>query len=931
MRYLTTLLLLAFFSLKVFSQDAKVEGKITDSRTSQPIAGASVNVDNTTKGTISGMDGNFTLSLSSGASHIITVSFVGYQTKEISDITVTPGQIVTLNVVLEIAAKTEEAIIIKTNPRKETVAAMISYQKNTNAVASVISSESIKRSPDKNTGEALKRAPGLSIQEGRYLVVRGLSDRYNQAMLNGVLLSSTEPDRKTFSFDIFPAAIIENIVINKTFIPEYSAEWAGGLVQINTRDIPSRGFLNIQVGTNFNTRTIGKDFYTYPGGKLDWLGFDDGTRALPSNFPKGNSFESLPASDKIGWSKKIAADKCSIYRENGALNTMGQNLQANGGFKTSLFKKDFGGVFTLSYNRSLKALDYENSFFSFVNEKASHSFAYSNTKYSEDVLWGAMANFSIKLNKDNVISVKNLFNIHSLNNVSLRSGKDYEANSQSGENIRARELSFTANTFFNTILSGEHEVNSLQSKIKWYGSFNILDESVPLQRRLQYNQDPSNPDAPYLALISSSLSQKSGSIFYSDLCDYIYSAAGDITIRYKLFSSNQTVKAGYVLQVKDRLFDSRPFSVNLPSDNESLKALDEDHIFAPGNFGTADNQFHFDPLFGDQYKYFAHSILNAGYLQFDNVFNKWLRIVWGARYESIDQLAGKSKSAGSYFVNSIKGDLLPALNITFKVNSKTNVRLAGSQTLVRPEFRELSNFAFYNFEVGATFTGDNTLKRTKITNYDLRYEIYPRAGEMVTAGVFFKHFDQPIELLLNQTGAGSSNTFNYVNANSAQSYGAEFEFRKKLDFLGEALKNFTLQGNLSYIYNRVKFENNNLDRPMQGQSPYLINAAILYDAKKPGLTATVLFNQIGRRILYVGSDEVPVIWEAPRPLLDFQVAKKIIINKGELKLNIADIINQKARFYYDLNNNKQYDAKDALALARNYGTNVSITFSYTIK
>ena len=246
MRYIITLLLIIFFSLKVFSQNAKVEGKVTDSRTNQPIAGASVVVDNS-KGTTTGMDGNFSLLLSSRASHIITVSFVGYKTKEISDIFINSAQTFALNVVLESATKTEEAIVIKTNPRKETVAALISYQKNTNAVASVISSESIKRSPDKNTSEALKRVPGLSIQEGRYLVVRGLSDRYNQAMLNGVLLSSTEPDRKTFSFDIFPGAIIENIIINKTFIPEYSAEWAGGLVQINTRDIPSNAFLNKKV------------------------------------------------------------------------------------------------------------------------------------------------------------------------------------------------------------------------------------------------------------------------------------------------------------------------------------------------------------------------------------------------------------------------------------------------------------------------------------------------------------------------------------------------------------------------------------------------------------------------------------------------------------------------------------------------------------
>jgi hypothetical protein len=929
-RFHFLIFLLSCLSQNAIAQNGKIEGKITDAKTNVAIPGVSIAVDTDSRGAITDVDGHFMITASPG-NHILTITSIGYKTKEISDVVIIAGKITNQNIILETAIKTEEEIVIKTTPRRETTAALISYQKNTSAVASVISAESIKRSPDKNTGEALKRVPGLSIQEGRYLVVRGLSDRYNQAMLNGVLLSSTEPDRKTFSFDIFPSAVIENIIINKTFIPEYSGEWAGGLVQVNTRDIPSNNFLNIQAGTNFNTQTTGRDFYTSKGGKLDWLGLDNGTRALPGNFPNENNFAALPDAGKIEWGKKIAAGKWGIDNHIGPLNALGQHFQASGGVTSSIFKKEAGGVFTVTYNRGIKALDYQNSFFSFSNDKASRSFNYDNTRYSRDVLWGAMANFSVKLNPDNIISLKNLFNVHSFNNVSLRSGKDYEANSQLGENIRARELNFTSNTFFNTILSGEHQLKSFQSKIKWYGSFNILDQSVPFQRRLQYNQDPGAANAPYLALIASSLSQKSGSIFYSDLSDYIYSAGGDITTTYKLFSSRQTIKAGYMLQVKDRLFDAQPFSVNLPSDNERLKALDEDEIFAPGNFGTADNLLHFDALFGDQYKYFARSILNAGYLQFDNVFNKWLRIVWGARYENFDHLAGKTKSSGSYFVNSIKGDLLPALNVTFKVDPKTNIRLAGSQTLVRPEFRELSNFAFYDFEVGATFMGDNTLNRTKITNFDLRYEVYPRAGEMITAGVFFKHFDQPIELLLNQTGAGSSSTFNYVNASSAKSFGVEFEFRKKLDFISNNFKNFTLQGNFSYIYNRVKFENNNLDRPMQGQSPYLINAGLLYDAVKPGITVTVLFNEIGRRILYVGSDEVPVIWEAPRPLLDFQFTKKIIKNKGELKLNIADIINRKANFYYDLNNNNKYDLKDALALTRDYGTNVSITFSYTIK
>jgi hypothetical protein len=924
---------LGILSFNAFSQSGKIEGRITDSKTNQPVQGVSVILNSDSHGVITDMDGRFSLTASTGVSHIVTASSVGYKTKEISEVIIPNNETLILNIILESAAKTEQEIIIKTTRRKETTAALIAYQKNTNAVASVISSESIKRSPDKNTSEVLKRVPGLSIQEGRYLVVRGLSDRYNQAMLNGVLLSSTEPDRKTFSFDIFPAAIIENIIINKTFIPEYSAEWAGGLVQVNTRDIPSRGFFNVQVGANFNTNTIGKDFYSYPGGKSDWLGFDDGARALPDNFPTKNVFALLPVAGKVDWAKKIAADKWSVNKNKNLLNTLGQNFQINGGFNTTLFNKELGGVITATYNRSVKALDYENRFFSIDNAKASENFNYYNTKYIQDVLWGAIANFSLKLNKDNKISIKNLINVHSFDNTTLRTGKDYEANSQLGENIKARELNFTANTFFNTILSGEHNINSLKSNLNWYGSFNILDQYIPLQRRVQYNQDPTNPDAPYLALLSNTLSQKSGSVFYSALSDYIYTAGGDITTTYHLFSEKQTIKGGYLLQVKDRLYDARPFSISLPSDNPVLRALDENHIFAPENFGTADNQFHFDALFGNQYRYLANTILNAGYIQSDNSFNNWLRIVWGARYEYFDQLIGSVRKDDDRFVNTKQGDLLPTLNITFKLNHETNIRLAGSQTLVRPEFRELSNLAFYDFEIGATITGNKNLQRTKITNLDLRYEIYPRAGEVFTAGIFYKHFNDPIELQFNQSGAGSSNTFNYVNANSATSYGVELEFRKKLDLLSESLKNFTVQSNFSYIYNRVKFGNSQLDRPMQGQSPYLINAGLLYDAEKIGLSTTLLFNEAGRRILYVGNDEMPAIWEAPRPLLDLQIAKKIIKNKGELRLNISDILNQRAYFYHDLDNNKKYTkgGVDALALTRRYGTNVSLTFNYTIK
>ena len=916
--------------LFVHAQTIPLAGKVVNEK-NEPVPGASVKISGVPGGTITDIEGRYTLHLSPNKTYGLIISAVGYAEKHIAEVEVAEGNANELNIIIETAAKDLEAVVVtgsRTNARRETVNSIIAFQKNTNTVASVIPAESIRRSPDKNTGEVLKRIPGASIQEGKYLIVRGLSDRYNTALLNGVQLSTTEPDRKTFSFDIFPSSMIDNIIINKAFVPEYPGEWAGGLVQVNTKDIHSSNFLSVQVGTGFNTQTIGKDFYTYNGGTTDWLGVDDGTRALPGHFPTKTNFQELPDAGKTDLAKSIATN-WSVHKGKAPINA---SFQLNGGFNTKLFKKDFGAIIGLTYSRSSRNMDFDNGFYSFNNNQGSLLFDYNSHKYSTDVLAGVLANFSIKLNRNNKISFKNILNVNASDYTTLRTGIDYEQDPVLGENIRARELAFRSNTFFNTQLTGEHNIASLGTKINWYGSFNILDGYIPQQRRVQYNQSKQEPGAPYNLLIGESKSQKTGSVFYSMLSDYIYNAGGDITKRFRLFEQSQTIKAGYLFQVKDRLFDSRPFSIYLVDGTSPLRLQDEDHVFNEANFDAGDQRkFKFDEIIGKQYRYMANSILNAGYLQFDNQFSSWLRVVWGARYEHFDQLVGSVKQNDERHAHIKQSDLLPAINFTFELNSKTNIRLSGSQTIIRPEFRELTNFAFYDFELGAAVIGSSSLKRTKVTNVDLRYELYPRAGEMVTLGVFYKYFKNPIELYFNQSGV-ATNTFNFLNAQEATGYGIEFDFRKKLDF-ANALRNFTLQANLSYIFNKVNDPNVKIDRPMQGQSPYVVNASLQYDIEKAGISTTLLFNQIGRRILYVGNEQVPEIWENPRPLLDFQIAKKVLKGKGDIRLNISDIFNKRAYFYHDVDKNKnlKLGSTDVVAISRNYGTSISISFGYTIK
>jgi outer membrane receptor protein involved in Fe transport len=920
--------MISVFFLGLFSvaqaQGIKLTGKVLNEK-NEALAGVSVKI-NGAGGTTTAIDGHFSLTLLPGKKYDIEFTAVGYGAKMVSEAEVIAGQLNELNITLEVKAQTGDNVVIRattSTARKETINSAIAFQKNTNTVSQVVSAEAIRRSPDKNTGEVLKRVPGTSLQDGKYLIVRGLADRYNQAMLNGILLSSTEPDRKTFSFDILPSAIIDNIIINKAFVPELPGEWAGGLIQVNTKDAPAKNFFNVQVGTGFNTQTIGKDFYEYKGGGTDWLGYDDGTRGLPSGFPGKSQFAQFTQAEKTAYAKAFKNIWSTTKKNGGSFN---QNLAFNGGFTSNLGAGNkVAAVFAVNYNRSNKRIVYQNQVNTVQNNIASTSFDYNNTKYSQDILAGALANFSLQLGSNNKITFKNLLNVNTTDYATMRGGYDFDA----GQGIKATELAFKANTFFNTQVTGDHTIPSIAAKLHWFGSFNILDQYIPDQRRLEYIQEnPSNPNSAYIASIGqSNSSQKSGSRYYGFLNDYNYTAGGDVSRDFTIGKVKQSAKGGYFFQVKDRLFDSRPFSIYLPVDNLPLRRLSPGQLFAPENFGNGtDNMFALSELAGISYRYLANSILNAGFLQMDNLISKKFRVVWGLRVEDFDQIVGSVKKSDLRHVHTRVTDYLPGINATYKINAKTNFRLSGSQTVIRPEFRELSTFSFYDFDLGASVAGFTGLVRTKVSNFDLRYELYPGAGELFTLGFFYKYFNKPIEAYFNP-GSGGASTYNFLNAKEANSFGAELEFRKKLDF-SDALKNFTVQGNVSYIYNRVSKIGNDAERPMQGQSPYLLNAAVQYDLEKYGINSTLLFNQIGRRIIFVGGGDQPAIWENPRPVLDFQVARKLFNNKGEIKLNIADIINKQAIFYTDLNTNKKFDNTDAFAIKRKYGTNISFSLGY---
>jgi len=905
-------------AISVQAQKAKLTGKVTNVK-NDVLVGVTLTLKSD-KSQVSKTDieGRFSFNIDINKAYTLDFSYVGYKAKSIDvSAATTANEEIVLDVLLDESGKKLTDVVVsatRSSSKGATDNALIAYQKNTNTVASVISAESIKRSPDRNTAEILKRTPGASIQEGKYIIVRGLADRYNQAMLNGILLTSTEPDRKTFSFDLFPSQIIDNIIINKAFVPELPGEWAGGLIQVNTKDIPTKNFFNIQIGTSANTLTTGKDFLKDEGGKTDYLGLDDGTRSLPAGYSTKSNFDTSSLVSKIELGKKMSNNWAPV------MTTAKPNvsLQMNGGFAGTLWGKKIGGMLGINYANSYRFQDNVNNQNGIVGNTINPIIELIDKKYINDINMGAIAGFSMFFNPLNKISYKAIVNVKTANTFNQRAGKDYSRQ----DLVKGNEFVFGQNVFFTNQLNGEHSL-SQKLKFNWFGAFNILDSYSPDQRRIMYTKSVAGTD-PYVLNISNTLSQQSGSRVFQSLSDYIYTAGGDLTLKVK----QQTIKTGYMVQIKDRLYDAQLFAVYLPRDNAALRGLDAASAFVPQNFGNGtDNKFAFNSIQNRNFRYMANTILNAGFLQFDNKLSDGLRVVWGLRVENFDQLVGSVKKWDDRHTYSKVTDFLPGVNATIKLAQKSNLRLTGSQTVIRPELRELSKLTIYDFELNASVSGEPNLKRTKITNFDLRYELYPSAGEMFTVGVFYKNFENPIESIYFE-GSGGSSLFTYQNVAKATAFGFEVEGRKKLS------TRFTLQANGSYINSKIDDAALKISRSLQGQSPYLINAGLLYDVVEKGFNMTALFNQVGKRIYLVGDAfgaGSPDVFENPRALVDFQISKKFAENKAEIKFTVSDILNQRQIFYQNNNSNTDYDkSKDGVRFSRKFGTTFGVTLNYSL-
>ena len=923
-----SVVIVLFFSLALFGQGTvRVSGKVTNNR-NQPVPGASVAVEGGAR-FAADADGNFSISLAPGK-YVITFTATGYQPKIVDDINITSGTDNVIDVVLEYATQELEGVVVRSSRRKESTNALLTFQKNNTSLSSGLASDFIRRTPDKNTGEVLKRVSGASIQDNKYVVVRGLSDRYNSAMINGAILPSTEPDKKAFSFDVVPATLIDNIIINKTATPEMTGEFTGGLVQITTKDIPTNNSLSFGISFGFNTQSIGKDFIRNPKGKTDWLGFDDGQRDLTSLYPtKYNEYNRLSQEERYAVSQSFNDDVYAEERSTAgpiqSYNLTWSNVKR---FKNG---HNFGSVIGVNYrNAKLLFPEVERSIF---EVDGNNIFSYNDAQNRYSTTAGGVANFAYSFGKTK-IAFKNLFNQLFEDNYYNRIGN----NNDNLQEINLRSSFLNQRSLYSSQLELTH---TFANKMKFSGNVNYS---------LNLKEQPDLRVTTYVRPIGSTITPtlnnrgNNTNRFWSDLSDQGIGWQGKLEMPYNMGKNKQLVSIGGGSLLRVREFDAYIFGVSNPA-TASLAQLPYDQIFNSNNFGPQGFQYITD-LQNITDSYFGASALTNGFVQFDNkISDKW-RLVWGVRAEYFEQLIEAPTKDSVPDVNTDKLDFLPSANLTFSPNSKTNLRFAVSRTVARPEFREVAPFGFFNFEDLATVSGNPNLKRASIINADIRYEVYPKAGEILSVGGFVKTFKDPIELILTSNSGPSLRVYQFQNAKEAILYGGEFEFRKALGFLDKGeeswLDNLYFNGNLTLMYSQVTIsgalqgddEGKEIEtnRPLQGQSPYLINAGFQYNGAK-GTNISLLYNIIGQRLSFVGNQNFGDIYEKPRNLVDFQVAQRILDKRGEIKLTVSDMLNQDFILYEKpiFKEKTAYDASVDRAFTRyKFGTTFTIGFTYDI-
>ncbi|MBE0644402.1 MAG: TonB-dependent receptor [Bacteroidetes bacterium] len=870
---LILVLLIAALAPGVQAQKGSIHGTVRDAKSGEAMVGASVLLVGSSTGSSTDMDGKYIIRNLEPGKVTLRVSYVGYGTRTLKDITVTAGENVKADFTLAEDVFSTEEVVISADREIATESALLAARKAESTIGDGFSAEQVKLSPAATTSDALKRVTGVTIVDDKFIYVRGVTDRYNSTQLNGVTVTSTDTDvdKKSFAFDLVPANMVDNTVVTKTATPDLPGDFTGGLVRMNTLDFPDNPMLKIGISSSWNTQITGKDALVSQGGGSDWLGIDDGSRGAPNtqlnNYDLGKS---LPNTWVQGSSKApvnsafdVSAGDRYFLGESAELGMIGSLTYRNGYSREETeYNNIEGGTTILTGNGQ-------------------------RDKYN--VLWGGIFNMSAKLAGVNKISWKNSFNQSAEDKLTRMAVQ--------GDNLYPSDVRITEwdeRRVLVSQLSGEHLLKSVGAlNFEWRMAYTQSVADEPDRKESIFQEV--NEDVWALSLADRS---------WSNLDEFSRMAGMDASMP---IGDLGKIKLGGVFEKRERYYDITFFINELErgSRNFDLLLLPLDSIFTPGNYGP--DKFTTSVLSDARDKYWGEHTLIAYYAMMDvpfSVLEQRFRLTGGARVENSEQLVytlSPFSTNEPYRAEVRNVDILPSMNFTWQATDELNVRLAYSHSVNRPEFRELASFYFYDYSIYEGTFGNPLLKRALSKNIDARVELFPGLGEVLAVSWFRKELTDPIEMKIL---ISSNPERTWFNSPTGVNSGWEFELRKSFDFIGHYWGNLILGGNFTIVQSEIAYQQGyKVDlgggaygdefrtqfREMQGQSPYMVNLYLTFREPTFGTSLNLQYNSYGKRLEAVGDYRESDVYELARGVLDLTVTQEIT-SALEMKLSAHDLL-----------------------------------------
>lgn len=910
---IVTTLLFIQLGVLLFSQNV-IKGIVTDTDNGESLVGCNIILQGTNIGTVTNLDGNYELKNVSPGTYNIVFSYISYE-KYIQKIVVEKNSTLTINAKLQPQTQLIKDIVVIANKRTDTELSLLMNAKTNTLTVNGISSQQIAKSLDKDASEVIRRVPGVSIRDGKFIIVRGLTERYNSVWLNGSSTPSSESDVRAFSFDIIPSGQIDNILIYKTAAPELPADFAGAMINIKTKSLIDKNSISFSYSYGYLQGTTGNVFYSYQGGKTDWLGYDDGTRGIPSEVPTTEECKLLfnqttPA--KIEQINAISKSFNTIMAPYQTIAKPDADFQMAINKRFTLGTISIGTITALGYNSTNST---ENKFRAAYWAYPDTSFRYLQQSFASKVRLSALSNWTFTFGNNQKIEFRNLLNNYGMSKTVLREGFDFYRQN----NERSYELGYESRLTYSGQLAGNHIFNNEKIKFDWVLGYSYANKQQPDIRRVEFNPADVEQGSQYYATLSTQVvSDALGRLTLTNEED-ILNGGLNYAHKFSFGSFKPELKAGAYYEKKQRDFNSRQFGYVLSSKSRMYfypiqsfngkDGFDQEMFNSITDFFKSKIDFNTGMVVSESTQkadsYNAENDMKAGYLALNIPIKKWLNAYFGVRVES-NKLAlngfkrdGTDNNPINVTIDSI--NVFPSLNLSINLTDKLVLRLAGAKTINRPEFREVSPFVFYSFEDNAISYGNPEIVNCYIQNSDIRFEWYPTNEEIVSIGGFYKDFMNPIESKILITGSGWNYTFE--NADKAKSYGVELDVRKRLHELENAgafkfLSNLTFVLNASLIKSIIKTDSileGASERELQGQSPYIMNLGVYYNDVKSNFMASVMYNKVGKRIAVVGDINTPHIYEMPFNSLDFTLEKGI--NKWlSVKFGIKNILDDEIVF-----------------------------------